>query len=131
MSASKRADGGTPSLSATRPIIFMPIIVALPRVCDPSTQRGLPSVAKGGDTGSAWVKHGTRVVHTRQTKGDDDVGLDCVAGADHGRGDGPGDLRESAVLAKTQDVVRMAPSRMLSDEVQRRLLVYEDTLRKV
>ena len=84
MSASKRADGGTPSLSATRPIIFMPIIVALPRVCDPSTQRGLPSVAKGGDTG-----------------------------------------------AKTQDVVRMAPSRMLSDEVQRRLLVYEDTLRKV
>ena len=38
---------------------------------------------------------------------------------------------DAEISAKTQDVVRMAPSRMLSDEVQRRLLVYEDTLRKV
>lgn len=111
MSASKRTDGDTPSLSATRPITFMPIIVALPRVVrtldaegssEPIGGRG-HSVVSGSNAAHAWSK----------------------GAAYHSN------VLEALVSAKTQDVVRMAPSRMLSDEVQRRLLVYEDTLRKV
>lgn len=119
MSASKRTDGDTPSLSATRPVTFMPIIVALPRVVrtldaegssEPIGGRG-HSVVSGSNAAHATAYHSNV--------------LEALVTGKHIT------EKDAEISAKTQDVVRMAPSRMLSDEVQRRLLVYEATLRKV